>query len=89
MTLTLTKMIVDKFMNRRNLNFRLINEKKNLYLQDNTNKCKINLIINRKKFYTSNKTNRYSKELILNLLEVKRSQLSGLKQHETINFIMI
>ena len=85
MNSTLTKSILDRFLVKRNLNLNLRCERSNLYLFENLDKYKINLKINRNPLYTSNDSTNYKKELQLNLIEVKRNQLSGLKQQELIH----
>ena len=81
----LTKSIINRLLVKKDIKFNLICDNNNLYLLKDKYKCKINLKINRKPYYSSNNTNNYQKELILNLIEVKRSQLSGLKKNEVLH----
>tara|TARA_B110000977_G_C11078682_1_gene492112 strand:- start:1679 stop:3727 length:2049 start_codon:yes stop_codon:yes gene_type:complete len=83
--LTLTRNIIANFLSKnKGLRYQLNGVQNNLHLVKDGLKYQINLTINNKCIYNS-KNKKYNKSVNLNLSEIKRNQLTGLKDFELLH----
>lgn len=83
--ITLTRNIMISFLKKNNrLRYELSNISDELHLIKDGLKYQINLVVNDKNIFTSSENN-YDKSISLNLSEIRRHQITGMKDFEIIH----